>query len=105
MTLYSSEAVEKLAEQYRAKGGELTPITEGSLLEYGLAIFHGDGLKTAVIKEKYLNAWSSAYTCRLFNRMPKKYAEMLENSTKCIECGKEMPDSESGYCYECCEKI
>lgn len=80
MKLYSSEAVEKLAEKYIAKGGEITPIREGSLLEYGLAIFHGDGLKTAVIQEKYLNAWSSAYTCRVFNRMPAKYAQMIQNA-------------------------
>lgn len=80
MKLYSEEAVSKLAERYQAKGGEITPITEGSLMAYGLAILHGEGLKTAIVKEKYLNAWSSAYTCRVFNRMPKVYAEMLNNN-------------------------
>ena len=24
---------------------------------------------------------------------------------KCIECGCDMPDNETGYCYECCEKL
>lgn len=29
----------------------------------------------------------------------------IDNEKKCIECGAEMPDNESGYCYKCNEKI
>jgi hypothetical protein len=29
----------------------------------------------------------------------------LLNDHKCIECGVELPDSETGYCYKCNEKI
>ena len=75
--LYSEEAVTRLIERYQAKGGEITAISEGSLMAFGLAILHGEGLKTTVIKEKYLNAWSSAYTARTHNRMPKVYEKMI----------------------------
>jgi hypothetical protein len=29
----------------------------------------------------------------------------MKKQNKCIECGKELPDSETGLCYDCCEKV
>lgn len=78
MKLYSSEAVEKLAEKYLARGGTVTKLADSVLLEYGLAIFQAEGAKATVVKDKYLNAWSSAYTVKMYNVLPKKYALMLE---------------------------
>lgn len=75
--LYTCEAVENLVQRYADKGGEVTEIEEGCL-GYGFLILHGEGLKTAVVKEVYLNEWSSAHTIRMYNKCPKKYAKMIE---------------------------
>lgn len=77
MTLYSYKAVEELMDKYAEKGGEIYIINEGSLA-YGLVIMTGDGLKTTICKEVYLNEWSSGQSIRMYNKMPKKYAEILE---------------------------
>lgn len=73
MKLYTSGAVEKLANQYIDKGGEITTLKEGSLLGYGLAVFSGLGLRNTIVQEVYLNEWSSAYKVRFYDRLPKKY--------------------------------
>lgn len=75
--LYGCSYVENLMQQYVDKGGEICTIVEGCL-GYGLTICHGEGLKTAVIKEIYLNEWSSAHSIRMYNKCPKKYAEILD---------------------------
>jgi hypothetical protein len=75
--LYSCSAVEKLINAYVEKGGEVTEIEEGSL-GYGFLILHGKGLKTTVVKEVYLNEWSSGHTIRKYDECPKKYKKVLE---------------------------
>lgn len=75
--LYSCSAVEDLFTRYVENGGEILEIEPGSL-GYGLTICYGEGLKTAVIKEVYVNPWSSGHTVRFYNEMPKKYSEMIE---------------------------
>lgn len=74
MKLYSNHAVEKLEDRYKEKGGEVVVLKDGCLLKYGLAIFKGDGLKSAVVRDIYLNSWSSAYSVRFYNELPKKYS-------------------------------
>lgn len=103
MNLYSSEAVEKLAQKYIARGGTITKLAESVLLEYGLAVFQAEGAKATVVRDHFLNEWSSAYVVRMYNKLPKKYEKMIESVHECIECGNIMPDSETGLCYECCE--
>jgi len=73
MKLYTNNAVDKIVQQYIDKGGEIEVKKEGCLASYGLAICSGNGLKFCVIKEKYLNEWSSGNTIQLFNKLPKKY--------------------------------
>lgn len=82
--LYGCEAVEKLINLYIEKGGEITEVEEGSL-GYGFMILHGEELKTAIIKEVYINCWSSGYTIRLYNKTPKKYKEIIDRSEICQE--------------------
>ena len=77
MRLYSSEAVEKLADKYIARGGTVTKLRDSVLLEYGLAVFQAEGAKSTVVKDQYLNSWSSAYTVRMYNKLPKKYEDMI----------------------------
>ena len=77
-TLYALEAVEQTVNNWIEAGGEISTVEEG-VLGWGLTICHGEGLRTAIIKEVPLNEWSSAHTIRIYNKMPKKYHAMLEN--------------------------
>lgn len=77
MTLYSNTAIDNMAKNYFELGGAVHVIEEGSLTTYGHAVFYGKGLKTVVVKEKYLNHWSSAYTARRYNSMPAKYLQIV----------------------------
>lgn len=77
MQLYSLSACEKLINRYAERGGEIHTIEEGSL-GLGLMILTGPDLKTTVIQEVYLNAWSSGHKVRMYNKCPKKYQEMIE---------------------------
>lgn len=74
MKLYNQNAIEKLKELYQ--GGQLDIIIEGCLLEFQLAIFSKEGKKYTIVKDKYLNSWSSAYTMKHYNKLPKKYQVM-----------------------------
>ena len=84
MKMYSLKACENLMEQYIKKNGEAVTLKEGCL-GLGLVICFGEGLKTTIIKEVYLNEWSSGHAVRMYNKMPKKYEEMLENLEKELE--------------------
>ena len=78
MKRYTLEAVENLIQAYIDKGGEMHQLEEG-VLGHGLLMLTGESLKTAIIKEVFVNSWSSAHTVRFYNEMPKKYANMMEN--------------------------
>ena len=77
-TLYALEAVEQTVNNWIEAGGEISTVKEG-VLGWGLTICHGEGLKTAIITEVPLNCWSSAHTIRIYNKMPKKYRQMLDD--------------------------
>jgi hypothetical protein len=79
MTTYTNEAVDKVTDKYLSQGGEVAIIEDAVLACYGLAICYGEGLKYCVIKERYLNGWSSGNTMQFFNKLPKKYATLLNN--------------------------
>ena len=76
--LYGNTQVENMINKYIDKGGEVTTYIEGCLLGYGLAVCSGGGLKFCVLKEIYLNSWSSAYSIRFYNKLPKKYLSLPE---------------------------
>lgn len=77
MTYYTLEDVDKLIDRYIEKGGEVVTIREGSL-GYGITLLQGPGLKTAIIQERYISAWSSGHTIRLYNQTPAKYTKLME---------------------------
>ena len=79
MNCYTCDAIRNLIENYVAKGGEVFTLEEGSL-GYGLTLLYDfkNKLKTIVIKEVYLNEWSSGHTVRMYNKCPKKYKMLLE---------------------------
>ena len=76
--LYALSAVQQTIDAWIEAGGQVDTVEEGCL-GYGLTICHGEGLRTAIIKEVPLNEWNSAHTIRIYNEMPKKYQAMLDN--------------------------
>lgn len=74
--LFDQSAYDRLALRYEKAGGQVAVLDEGSLL-FGLVVMFGDGLKTVVVTEAYLNEWSSAYKIMRYNNMPAKYRAML----------------------------
>jgi len=79
MKLYNNDAVDKVVDMYLDNGGELHVIDDGCLAVYGMAILTCEGYKSMILREKYLNEWSSATTARQYNKLPKKYMEMINN--------------------------
>lgn len=79
-TTISNKYFYDIIEKYTNKGGTATQIWEGVLL-HGDWILHSDcgKLKTIIIKEVYVNSWSSVMTSRMYKKMPAKYKKMLED--------------------------
>ena len=78
-TLYSYKAVDDLIARYINKGGEALQTWEGVLCSGDWFLYDFSGkLKFYVIKEVYLNEWSSAQTIRAYNKIPKKYQKILD---------------------------
>jgi hypothetical protein len=79
MKNYSLRACEECIEKYVNKyNGHCTTLEEG-VLGLGTVLLHGgNGRKTIIIKEFYISAWASGHNVRQYNKMPKKYEELLE---------------------------
>lgn len=78
-TLYTCTQVQNIIDKYINHGGQVEEIEPGCL-GYGLTICHGDGLKTCIIREQYLNEWSSGHTMRFYNKTPAKYKTMIQGA-------------------------
>ena len=83
MKNFTLAACEKLINEYvNELGGQLTQIEDG-VLGLGELVLHDSSensiLKTIVIKEVYLNQWSSGHTIRRYNKIPKKYLKHIES--------------------------
>nr|DAE47483.1 MAG TPA: hypothetical protein [Caudoviricetes sp.] len=74
MALYNYSAVEKLFSKLDDDFQIYT--ISGSLCDSH--IVKKDGYKTMIITEKYLNEYSSAVTIRQYNKMPKKYKQVID---------------------------
>jgi len=77
MRSYGLKAIEALIEKYVECDGEIITLQEGTL-GVGVTICCGHGLKTAVIKEVYVNEWTSTHTLRMYDRMPQKYRRLID---------------------------
>ena len=76
---YSLEAVSKLIDTYISKGGEALQTDEGVLMHGDWLLYDLNGkLKFIVIKEVYVNEWTSRQTVRKYNKIPKKYFKVLD---------------------------
>lgn len=81
--LYSYRAVDKLIRDAVEIYGAEVYTLEGSLLDN--YIIAGDKIKTYIIREVYLNEWSSAYSVRAYEKTPEKYEKIIS----LIENGEE----------------
>lgn len=67
--------LENLITRYSEAGGFVYTI-EGSLLDNHILM--GKGLKTFIVREQYLNEWSSANQIITYQKLPKKYAKVCD---------------------------
>jgi len=74
--MYTLEACHDLIDKYYKQGGEAIELTPGCL-GLGTTICIGEGLKSCIIQEVYLNEWSSGHKIRFYNKMPSKYNKLL----------------------------
>lgn len=77
MTYYDLEVCEELMREYAKRDGIIITLEEGGL-GLGTVICYGGGLKTTIIREIFINEWTSAHTIRMYNRMPMKYEKWIE---------------------------
>ncbi len=56
----------------------MTILSEG-ILGLGKILLHSaEGKKTIIIKEYYINAWTSGHSIIRYNKLPNKYKQVLE---------------------------
>ena len=84
MKNYSLTACENLISKYvHEYGGEATETREG-VLGLGTVVLHSaEGKKSIIINEFYINAWQSGHSIRRYNKLPKKYKELIEKNVGC----------------------
>lgn len=66
------KTAEDIIQQYINKGGYITTIENG-VLGLGKILCFGEGLKTSLITEYFINSWASGHKIRMYNKTPKKY--------------------------------
>ena len=78
MNNYTLKSCEQLIDTYvNQYGGECLTIEEGCL-GLGTVLLHSArGKKTILITEYYLSAWSSGHKVRMYNKLPKKYEQII----------------------------
>jgi hypothetical protein len=73
MKIYDLKTCESLIQRYVDQfSGECIVIEEG-VLGLGTVLLTAHGKKAILIKEIFLNAWSSGHTIKMYNKIPKKY--------------------------------
>jgi hypothetical protein len=78
MKNYSLKQCEDLINKYvNELQGECTEIEEGCL-GLGKILLHGaKGKKSILIEEYFISAWASGHTVKMYNKLPKKYHNLL----------------------------
>lgn len=76
--IYTLNCINDMLDLYNktTHGNYDTYIISGCLCDN--YILTGENLKTTIIKEYYLNEWSSGCTIRSYKKMPKKYEKVIE---------------------------
>lgn len=79
MYYYTIAQTQKLIEDYIKLGGQVCSLDDGGV-GLGTVILYNQGntnLLNIVIKEVYLNEWSSAQTIRRYRKLPQKYLDLI----------------------------
>ncbi len=72
-------SVIRLIDRYIERGGQAHQIKEGVLMHGDWVLFDTNGVwKTIIIKEVYVNEWSSKYSVRMYNKTPLKYQKIID---------------------------
>ena len=80
MNLYTCTSIDNFISKYMEKGGTAYRIDEGVLTSGDWILFDIRGkLKSCIIKEVYINDWSSAQSLRKYKKLPEKYKKMIRN--------------------------
>ena len=75
--MYNYQQIDKLINRYsEIENSQTVQISEG-VLGSGNWICTAPGKKTAIIKEVFVNSWSSTHTIKMYNKTPKKYLKFL----------------------------
>jgi len=79
MKTYNLSSCETLISKYvNIYGGTATILSEG-VLGLGTVLLHSAaGKKTIVIKEFFINSWTSGHSVRMYNKTPKKYKQIID---------------------------
>ncbi len=77
--MYSLKSCETLIDKYiNEYKGQITQLEEG-ILGLGMLMLHdAEGKKTIIIKEVFVNSWTSTHSIRMYNKMPKKYNKLTK---------------------------
>ena len=71
--------VDEFIQKYIKAGGDAYQTEEGTLGSGNWILFDYAGkLKNFIIKEVYINCWTSAHTIRGYKKLPEKYKAVLE---------------------------
>ena len=76
MTLYTHETITEYLNRCINRGQEVYEIP-GCLLD-SYIVLPDDNYKGAIIKEEYLNEWSSAQSLRFFNKTSKRTQKIID---------------------------
>lgn len=76
MEIYSYAVVKKIREKLAEHSGVFVYEIPGGLVDN--YIMGADGCYTFIIREKYLNEWSSGVTIRKYRKIPEKYKHVAE---------------------------
>lgn len=79
MRNFCLKSIEELIEQYVHEfGGEMYQLEEGGV-GLGLVVLTGaEGKKSVIIREHYLNEWSSCHDLKVYRKLPKKYQSIID---------------------------
>ena len=79
MKIVTLNSIIRLIDRYIERGGQAHQINEGVLMHGDWLLFDTNGLlKTIIIKEVYVNAWTSEQTVRMYNKTPLKYQKIID---------------------------
>jgi len=78
MKNYSLKSCEDLISKYiNQYAGECLEIEEGCLGLGTILLHSAEGKKSILIKEFFINAWESGHSIKMFNKLPKKYIQLI----------------------------